>query len=274
MNLRHLLRSALLASQYMHPAVLGVALRRGPQAARAYLAEIYRCSKTDAGLYVPTVRLDELVSEAVRFVVHRPPVWDGSLTITEIASLCMLVAAWQPRKILEIGTFKGLTTLNLALNAPEAIVHTLDLPPESGRTRFATNDTAIIARRGGYHYADHPEAARIRQHLGDSASYDFAAIGPDVDLALIDAAHSYAYVRNDTARTLPLLRDQGVILWHDYGRNDVLASPQDAWGVSQLIHELADLGVRIVHGTSLAILVLDGERRRRLAARLEGGSGA
>ena len=49
------------------------------------------------------------------------------MTITEISSVCHLVAARRPRKVLEIGSFRGLTTLNIAMNAPEAEIHTLDL---------------------------------------------------------------------------------------------------------------------------------------------------
>lgn len=270
MSMRHSLRNLLLTLNYLHPAALTVAFKRGPAATRKYLSEIYRCSKTDAGLYLPVIPLEALVSIASEFRVARPPDWGGSMTITEISSLCHLVAARQPRKILEIGSFRGLTTLNLAMNAPEAEIHTLDLPPDfdPAQTRFENNDAQIIRSRGFYYYADHPEAARIHQHYGDTATFNYAEIGGGLDLCLIDAAHSYDYVRNDTAKTLPLMPPGGLMLWHDYGRNDFLADPEDAWGVTRFLHEIADTGVGILQGTSLGILVLTNEARRKLAGHL------
>ena len=58
----------------------------------------------------------------------------------------------------------------------------------------------IIESRGFYYYEGREEAARIRQHYGDTATFDYEEIGGGVDLCLIDAAHSYEYVRNDTAK--------------------------------------------------------------------------
>jgi hypothetical protein len=268
--MRHTLRNLLLTLNYAHPAALAVALRRGPGATRKYLSEIYRCSKTDAGLYLPVVTLEELAPVATEFKVSRPPDWGGSMTITEISSLCHLVAARHPRKVLEIGSFRGLTTLNIAMNAMEAEIHTLDLPPDfdPAATQFEHHDSNIITARGFYYYAEREEAARIRQHYGDTATFDYTEIGPGVEFGLIDAAHSYAYVRNDTAKMLPLMADDSLMLWHDYGRNDFLADPEDAWGVTRFLHELASLGVGILQGTSLGILTLTRETKQKLARHL------
>jgi len=268
--MRHSLRNLLLTLNYLHPAALAVAFKRGPGATRKYLSEIYRCSKTDAGLYLPVVTLEELIAIPSEFRVARPLDWGGSMTITEISSLCHLVAARRPRKILEIGSFRGLTTLNLAMNAPDAEIHTLDLPPDfdPAQTRFENNDANIIRARGFFYYEDHPAAARIHQHYGDTATFDYAEISDGVDLCLIDAAHSYEYVRNDTAKTLPLMTAGSLLLWHDYGRNDFLADPEDAWGVTQFLHEIKDTGVGILQGTSFGILELSDASRERLARHL------
>src|SRR2546430_16723031 len=40
----------------------------------------------------------------------------------------------QPRAVLEIGTYFGSTTYNLAVNLPDAIIHTADLPPDFSRS--------------------------------------------------------------------------------------------------------------------------------------------
>jgi hypothetical protein len=172
--------------------------------------------------------------------------------------------------VLEIGSFRGLTTLNIAMNAPAAEIHTLDLPPgfDPADTRFKNSDASIISARGVYYYDGREEAGRIRQHYGDTATFEFENIGKGVNLCLIDAAHSYEYVRNDTVKSIPLMADNCLILWHDYGRNDFLPSPKDAWGVTRFLHEIADLGVGILQGTSLGVLALTANIRERLAERL------
>ncbi|HKP12225.1 MAG TPA: class I SAM-dependent methyltransferase [Blastocatellia bacterium] len=219
---------------------------------------------------MPVVTLEELISAPSEFRVARPPDWGGSMTITEISSLCHLVAARHPRKVLEIGSFRGLTTLNVAMNAPGAEIHTLDLPPDfdPARTQFENHDARIIRSRGFYYYEGREEASRIHQHYGDTATFDYEEIGGGVDLCLIDAAHSYEYVRNDTAKALPLMAADGLVLWHDYGRNDFLADPQDSWGVTRFLHEIQDVGIRILQGTSLGLLVLSEASRQQLARRL------
>ena len=269
-RLRHTVRNLLLTLSYAHPAAVAVVLRRGPRAAKDYLTEIYRCSKTDAGLHLPVVTVGDLAPAATEFRISRPSDWHGSMTITEISSLCHLVAARHPRKVLEIGSYKGLTTLNMAMNAPWAEIHTLDLPPQfdPARTKFAHHDADIISTRGFCHYEGRPEAARIRQHFGDTATFDYAEIGQGVDFCLVDAAHSYEYVRNDTAKALPLMTDDSLLLWHDYGRNDFLAESEDAWGVSRFLHEIAVVGVAILQGTSLGVLVLTRETKKKLARHL------
>jgi predicted O-methyltransferase YrrM len=273
--MRRALRTLALTLDYAHPAAVTVAWRRGPRAAARYLSEMYRCSKTDAGRYLPTVTLDEIAPVPTEFTVYRPGLWQGSLTLSEVSSLCHLMAARRPHKVLEIGTFRGATTLNLALNAKDAEIHTLDLPPDvdPATTRFDTADVRIIRARAGYAWEGRPEALRIHQHRSDSATFAFETIGGGVDFCLIDAAHSYAYVRQDTAKVLPLMADEGLLLWHDYGRNDFLAEPTSAWGVTRFLHEAADAGIAILHGTSFGLLVVTATTRRRLAAHLDAGDG-
>ena len=257
--MRHTIRNVLLTLNYSNIAAIGLAMRRGPGAAKRYLSEMYRCSKTDAGLYLPVVTLEEIAPAATEFKVSRPLDPSGTMTITEISSLCHLVAARRPRKVLEIGSFRGSTTLNMALNAPEAEIHTLDLPPNfnPAETKFENRDAGVINARDVCCYKGREEAAHIRQHYGDTATFNYDEIGGDVELCLIDAAHSYEYVRNDTAKALPLMARDGLMLWHDYGRNDFLAEPEDSWGVTRFLHEIADAGVRILQGTSLGVLVVN-----------------
>ena len=57
---------------------------------------------------------------------------NGNMSLEEILAVCSIVKAYQPTSILEIGTFNGLTTLNMALNSPiDTKIHTLDLDPQA-----------------------------------------------------------------------------------------------------------------------------------------------
>jgi predicted O-methyltransferase YrrM len=156
--------------------------------------------------------------------------------------------------IFEIGTFDGRTTLNLATNAPGAEVHTLDLPP--GRP------TALPLKGGDDVYIDKPQsgsrflgtdcAPRIRQHFGDSATFDFTPFESRVDMVFVDGAHSAEYVRSDSMNALKLLRDgRGIIAWHDYGTRQVTET------LDELSRQVpAFSGMRRVQETGLALLLV------------------
>jgi hypothetical protein len=250
--LTRFVRFSILAPYYFHPAVAIVLLRRGPRAATRYLKEIYHASKLNGGAYLPPVNLEELVKKPTEFKVYRPDDSYCSMTLSEISSLCFLVAATKSTKILEIGTFRGLTTLNLALNAPQAEVHTVDI-----------TDTW-----GSYYYSERPEITNIHQHYGDTNTFDLAReIGSGVDFCLIDGGHQYEQVRNDTIKVLPLLTDDCVLLWDDYGKNDFLTE-NESFGVSRFIHEIKGFGVSVLYGTGLGFIQLNREVKQRLVAYL------
>ena len=251
--MKRLLRFSLLGLYFLHPAVVVVSIRRGPRAVSRYLKEIYRASKINAGAYLPALAVEEIVKKPVEVTVFRPEDWNCSMTLSEISTVCCLVAARKPTKILEIGTYRGLTTLNLALNAPLAEVHTVDI-----------TDTW-----GSYYYAERPEVTNIHQHYGDTTSFDFVRnVGIGIDFCLIDGGHGYQQVRNDTMKVLPLMSDDGILLWDDYGRNDFLAE-FESFKVSQFIHEIKGSGVRVLYGTGLVFLQLRNEIKQRLMVQLK-----
>jgi predicted O-methyltransferase YrrM len=250
--MKRLVRFGLLGLYYLHPTAVVVGLRRGPRALSRYLKEIYRASKLTAGAYLPALAVEELVEGPVEVRIFRPDDWNCSMTLAEISTLCCLVATRKPTKVLEIGTYRGLTTLNLALNAPLAEVHTVD----------------ITDSWGSYYYSERLDVTNIHQHYGDTTSFDFMRdVGTGIDFCLIDGGHDYQQVRDDTIRVLPLMSDDGILLWDDYGRNDFLAD-FESFKVSQFIHEIKDCGVCVLYGTGLVLLQLSPEIRQRLIAQL------
>lgn len=178
---------------------------------------------------------------------------DGNVSLLELVCLARLARTTRARTVFEFGTFDGRTTLTLAVNAPEATVHTLDLPPgaatampiESIERQFVDKPVS------GTRFLQRPERERIRQHFGDSASFDYGALRGTADLIFVDGSHAYGYVLSDSRNALALLKSAGgVIAWHDYG----------VWpGVTRALEELlrqdpAFAGLRHVEGTTIALL--------------------
>ncbi len=191
-----------------------------------------------------------------------PRVWEerkenGNVRISEVAILSAFAAACPDRtNLFEIGTFDGRTTLNLALSAPSGCrVHTLDLPPDQA-TRFAIAegerhmvDKPVPGSRYEKYRGAHPaEISRIFQHLGDSATFDYSPYRNSCSLVFVDGSHAYDYALSDTRAAMDIVREGGVILWHDYG----------IWeGVTRALEELEErerLGLRAISGTSLVYL--------------------
>lgn len=196
---------------------------------------------------IRTVRLcdafpPELERGAIRlenFLGH----W-GNVSVEEVCKLALVTKWLKPRRVLEIGTYNGMTTLQLALNVPaDCVVYTLDLPPEAVPKHplslmdglVATEFRARFGTATGSYFAGRTDV-NVRQLLGDSATFDYdAAIDGPVDLVFIDAAHDYANKAIDTANAMRLLSDRGVILWDNYA--DVL-NPEVTTFLSDLAEEV------------------------------------
>ncbi len=178
-------------------------------------------------------------------------VWGPSFSL-DIVSLCILCRSFDQKRIFEIGTFHGYTTLHLAMNsADDAVVYTLDLAADSDVSLNITDlDRQIIAeRQDACCFAGHHERKKIHRLFGDSAKFDFSPFTGKIDLFFIDGAHSYEYVKSDTLNALKCCHRGSAIAWHDYGRVQ--------FGVTRFLEELAkQMEIYIVPGGSLAFAIL------------------
>lgn len=135
------------------------------------------------------------------------------------AILCAISRLLQPKTFFEIGTYLGETTLAVARNNPGTQVYTLDLPsPEERKVAALEMTDEYLFERWdrGSAFKGTPESPRIQVLTGDSATFDFSPYAGKIDMAFIDASHSYSYVKADTEAVLGMLAPDGVILWHDY----------------------------------------------------------
>ena len=165
--------------------------------------------------------------------------------------VCALASLLEAETIFEFGTYHGETAWLLARNLPHARVLTLDLEGQDavGRAALELTDLDEYFREWGRgsRFRDTPEAERITQLIGDSATFDFAPYGGSVDLVYVDASHSYSYVRSDTEAGLAMLSPSGTIVWDDYTHYS---------GIFAYLHELAPTLDRPIYhlvGTRLAV---------------------
>jgi predicted O-methyltransferase YrrM len=180
---------------------------------------------------------------------------DGILVEGDVSRHCRLVLCamcklLEVATVFEIGTLHGQTSWLIARNIPHARVFTLDLPSLDAASRLThevTDPEYFVEYNRGRTFMGTPEAARITQLFGDSATFDFSPFRGAIDLVFIDGSHSYEAVRSDTEAALSMLSERGTIVWDDY-----LYYP----GVYRVINDLApklDRPVFHIVGTRLAV---------------------
>ena len=174
---------------------------------------------------------------------------DGNITPIELVVISLLISTLKPKKIVEIGTFNGRTTINMALNQPkDGEIITFDLPNNKTKLPLAPSEEKYILGKDG----NRRSHAQIKQIYGDSADYDFTDYIDRIDFMFVDGSHSYEYTMHDSRLAYNLVRRGGYILWHDYD------SPH--WpGVTEALNELylsnSDFkSLQHIVGTSLCIL--------------------
>jgi predicted O-methyltransferase YrrM len=151
---------------------------------------------------------------------------NGNIRVSELAVLNLIAQeADVDTNIFEIGTFDGRTSLNLAFSSPATCkIYTLDLKPE-----MVTEYTLAIGER---HMVEKKiSGARIEKHrgthnhftqkiyqlFGDSAKFDFSPYYNSCSLVFVDGSHAYDYAISDTREALKMVKQGGVVIWHDYG---------------------------------------------------------
>ncbi|MDP7319720.1 MAG: class I SAM-dependent methyltransferase [Bacteriovoracaceae bacterium] len=173
-----------------------------------------------------------------------------SMTLQEINVTMAILNFFKAKKIFEIGTFDGGTTVNLAANTPEdGIVYTADLPQDFDNN-YKLNINGVSNNQSdpnnvGKQYRESDYKYKVKQILEDSAKIDFEQYDAPYDLFFIDGCHDYEYVKKDTESALKHTKKGGVIIWHDYGMIK---------DVSTYIDEIKDkYDIRAIKGTRLAV---------------------
>jgi predicted O-methyltransferase YrrM len=198
-------------------------LFKRPAAARFYPGAVFRD-------YLSLVGSEKWVSRPVAAIL---PAAEGQRVVLEhlagggidasIAELPQL-ALLTPKAVFEIGTFRGRTALNFALNSPDdCVVYTMDLGADdrqSATGAMNAADAQIVQNSlTGCDYRDKDVSHKIHQLFGNSLEFDFSPYTGRMDLVFVDGAHHYEAVLSDTRNGLAMLRPGGYLVWHDFANN-------------------------------------------------------
>jgi SAM-dependent methyltransferase len=164
------------------------------------------------------------------------PRGDWSAPTTDIVVLMKMATVTQPRRIVELGSYRGYTAVGLLEHAhPDATLVAVDIDPEHGE---AYRGTALEAR------IDRRVMAIDLDGFGAEERKSF-------DLVFVDADHRRDAVAHDTEVALELVTDGGCILWHDYNNWGWFTGD---CGVPEVLNELAEeLPVAHLLGSTIAI---------------------
>jgi len=172
--------------------------------------------------------------DRARIVIEHVPGGGIATPLDELAYLGLITRTLAPKRIFEIGTFRGRTALNFALNSPpDCVVYTLDLPEGTPMSEGANPADREIRRvaEPGIDYASSDVAEKIKQLFGDSTVFDFEPYAGTIDIVFVDGAHHYAAARSDSVNAVKIARPGGVVIWHDFANygdyNDVTRAVLD-----------------------------------------------
>jgi len=187
--------------------------------------------------------MDAVTLKAVRTHEH-------NCSVFELFVLAAVAKAVKPRRVVEIGTYDGRSSLAMALNLPPDHVQS-----QAGRP-IAYDEKLAEKVTSGYRWKGHEAANSITQVFANSMEFDFSPYRTS-QLIFIDGGHSETVVNSDTKKCLEIIdRENGAILWHDATR----------YGVKPALERLAAQGHKIclIEGTSVAILRFQGGKEVQL----------
>ena len=187
-------------------------------------------------LKLPTIELTQITDPGCSVSIRILPLNPWDTPYNDSVAICAIAKTIKPRRILEIGTARGRTTLLLSDNCPDAEISTYDMDPNAG-SYFKTLD---------------PPPARIKLSICDVQS-DAARLrgGEKFDFIFIDASHIETAVKADTELAFELVASDGVIVWHDYANSDYLFGSNRVPEV--LATFAAERPISGVNGTALAV---------------------
>lgn len=146
----------------------------------------------------------------------------GNLKLLETFVVVAAARIVKASRVFEFGTYRGSTTLALALNTCACCeILTLDLPDLESAGEIHAADAPLAAEHLSMNALDYEGTgleSKIKPLKANSRTFDGYPWKASIDLVLIDGGHDLATVRADTLNAFAMARSdkQSCILWHDY----------------------------------------------------------
>jgi predicted O-methyltransferase YrrM len=140
----------------------------------------------------------------------------GMMHQKDIEALAALLLSLKPKRIFEIGTYRGASSEMMLRLLPKAQVVSIAFVSEASARRQFNNDELGVEEVGALVSPGNRD--RYTQLIGDSHQIDPQAFLRDhgqMDLVFVDGDHSREGVRQDTALARAILAPGGAIAWHD-----------------------------------------------------------
>ncbi|GEM_PF-2548694 len=194
-------------------------LWRHPKIRGDYRSAVKKFDLTLSGK-IASKDIDEIAASPNECTLLRPTRKDGNLSLDAQYCLVRLVKKFDPKRVFEIGTFNGNTTLQMAVNSSEDCkIFTLDLDSREKLEKLKYSlygDEKKYVGSSELVFQGTPYEKKITRLLGDSARFDFKPYYGQMDFVFIDGSHAFDYVKSDTEAGLRMLKRGGVVVWDDY----------------------------------------------------------
>ena len=166
---------------------------------------------------------------------------------TELVALLETLKLDPPRRVLEIGTSRGGTLwLFTRVAAPDAVLVSVDLPGNGVLFSYPARHVRLY--RSFARARQRVELLRQDSHSTEAIRAIERMTGGSIDFLFIDGDHSYDGVKKDFELYGPLVRDGGLIAFHDIapGREALVGGVPRFWtevkaeGAGQIEEYVAD----------------------------------
>ena len=170
-----------------------------------------------------------------------------------------LVESLRPRTVVELGTYRGVSFFAFCEAAehysPETFIHAVDTWQGDEHLGFYGEEVfEKVSEYWGRHHKTH--SALIRSTFEEAAGH-FGE--KSINLLHIDGLHTYEAVRHDYETWLPLVAEDGVILFHDI---NVRTRGFGVWKLwEELKAEHPDEYLESLNGSGLGLLFLGGTNK-------------
>jgi predicted O-methyltransferase YrrM len=136
--------------------------------------------------------------------------WTDHLDTETVVNLC-----FNRKKILEIGTYLGHTTENIAKNNLDSEILTIDICKDICENLLYQNNEILSREESGRKII----SKNVTKELIKSDEF-FLKNKEKFDAIFIDGDHSFDQVKKDSENSLKALKEGGILIWHDVYNKD------------------------------------------------------